>query len=508
MALSRRAALEAALLRSGDASNLTRFQRLRLFVLLGSLTAFGPLSIDMYLPALPAIAPSAWLLVLLRLIQGLTGAAGIVIARAIVRDLYSGSAAARYFSRLILVMGLAPILAPVLGAHDRDSPALARCGAWPARNPASSVSERRQPRRDVEHLWSAHQGYAVRWLCASRRLCLRCDVRLHRWLTVRAAGHLSRFAADLQFDLRDERTRVCGGQPDQRQSRQSHSTGTSSHRRFDRQCDRGLGAAVCGRQRVWTAGRPAAALSTCIERRVHHPERHRAGPLPTPRRGRHRIRAAWRHPERCGGVRRANCRHRGDRHRAADGRRDRDLGPGRDHCPCSYLRPGVVGRQPESRRRVSLSRLSTTRRPPRNRMRTPAGGTDHRLADRGTEPRPAARHRCPCPIHRRRSAHRRRKGRRAAIDQDGPTLTAGLPWNQARVSAIACSCGVGRLDRVSAHPNHVPFPSVSNPTHSFAPMYILMYPAASTIDTSTLNCQVHNCDHLQTWSYRSRSTTT
>jgi DHA1 family bicyclomycin/chloramphenicol resistance-like MFS transporter len=64
-----------------------------------------------------AIAPSAWLLVVLRLIQGLTGAAGIVIARAIVRDLYSGSAAARYFSRLILVMGLAPILAPVLGAQ-------------------------------------------------------------------------------------------------------------------------------------------------------------------------------------------------------------------------------------------------------------------------------------------------------------------------------------------------------------------------------------------------------
>jgi len=46
----------AALRRSGNPSNLTRVQRLRLFVLLGSLTAFGPLSIDMYLPALPAIA--------------------------------------------------------------------------------------------------------------------------------------------------------------------------------------------------------------------------------------------------------------------------------------------------------------------------------------------------------------------------------------------------------------------------------------------------------------------
>ncbi len=156
-------------------STLTRIERLRLFVLLGGLTAFGPLSIDMYLPALPAIsrdlvssesliqltltacliglalgqlvagpvsdslgrrrpllvgvaiyvvasllcalAPSAILLVALRLVQGLAGAAGIVVARAIVRDMYSGVAAARYFSRLILVMGVAPILAPVLGGQ-------------------------------------------------------------------------------------------------------------------------------------------------------------------------------------------------------------------------------------------------------------------------------------------------------------------------------------------------------------------------------------------------------
>jgi DHA1 family bicyclomycin/chloramphenicol resistance-like MFS transporter len=146
-----------------------------MFVLLGGLTAFGPLSIDMYLPALPAIgrdlaasesviqltltacliglaigqvvagpvsdalgrrrplligvaayvltsllcavAPTAPILVALRLLQGLAGAAGIVIARAIVRDLYSGVAAARYFSRLILIFGIAPILAPVLGAQ-------------------------------------------------------------------------------------------------------------------------------------------------------------------------------------------------------------------------------------------------------------------------------------------------------------------------------------------------------------------------------------------------------
>jgi DHA1 family bicyclomycin/chloramphenicol resistance-like MFS transporter len=64
-----------------------------------------------------AFAPTAWILVVLRLIQGLAGAAGIVVARAIVRDMYSGVPAARYFSRLILVMGLAPILAPVLGGQ-------------------------------------------------------------------------------------------------------------------------------------------------------------------------------------------------------------------------------------------------------------------------------------------------------------------------------------------------------------------------------------------------------
>src|SRR3989441_3272854 len=164
-----------ALTRSEVAPVETWFRRARIFVLLGGLTAFGPLSIDMYLPALPAIgrdlaasesviqltltaclvglavgqifagplsdrlgrrrplligvagyvlaslmcatAPAAPLLVGFRLLQGLAGAAGIVIARAIVRDLYAGSAAARYFSRLILIFGIAPILAPVLGAQ-------------------------------------------------------------------------------------------------------------------------------------------------------------------------------------------------------------------------------------------------------------------------------------------------------------------------------------------------------------------------------------------------------
>lgn len=64
-----------------------------------------------------AFAPTIELLVVLRLLQGLGGAAGIVIARAVARDLYSGRRLVVIFSRLILVNGLAPILAPVIGGQ-------------------------------------------------------------------------------------------------------------------------------------------------------------------------------------------------------------------------------------------------------------------------------------------------------------------------------------------------------------------------------------------------------
>ncbi len=64
-----------------------------------------------------ALAPTIGLLVVLRLVQGLAGAAGIVIARAVARDLYSGRRLVIIFSRLILVNGLAPILAPVIGGQ-------------------------------------------------------------------------------------------------------------------------------------------------------------------------------------------------------------------------------------------------------------------------------------------------------------------------------------------------------------------------------------------------------
>ncbi|MFI6315954.1 multidrug effflux MFS transporter [Nonomuraea sp. NPDC050556] len=146
-----------------------------LLLILGALSAIGPLSIDMYLPALPAIteemltgpaqvqltltacligvsvgqvlagplsdvrgrrmpllvgiagyavasllcafAPSVTVLIVLRLLQGILGGAALVIVRAVVRDLYDGAAIARIFATLMLVSGLAPILAPIAGAQ-------------------------------------------------------------------------------------------------------------------------------------------------------------------------------------------------------------------------------------------------------------------------------------------------------------------------------------------------------------------------------------------------------
>lgn len=155
----------------------TKFKsgKLGLVVIIGALSAFGPLSIDMYLPGLPslnqelggpawqvqltltacllglaggqivagplsdtlgrrrpllfglflyavasllcALAPSTPFLILLRLIQGAAGAAGIVIARAIVRDLFVGDEIVRFFSLTMLINGAAPILAPVIGGQ-------------------------------------------------------------------------------------------------------------------------------------------------------------------------------------------------------------------------------------------------------------------------------------------------------------------------------------------------------------------------------------------------------
>jgi drug resistance transporter, Bcr/CflA subfamily len=142
---------------------------------LGTLAAIGPLSIDMYLPSLPslttdlhtsaslaqlsitacllgislgqlfmgslsdirgrriplligliaytaasllcAVNSSIGGLIALRFIQGMAGSAGIVISRAMVRDLYSGAEMMKFLSLLMLVNGLGPVLAPIIGGQ-------------------------------------------------------------------------------------------------------------------------------------------------------------------------------------------------------------------------------------------------------------------------------------------------------------------------------------------------------------------------------------------------------
>lgn len=144
-------------------------------VLLAALSAFGPLSLDMYLPGLPpltrdlhttasaaqltitacmiglgvgqviagplsdargrrrpllagiigytaasvacAASPTVGVLVVMRLLQGMAGSVGIVIARAIVRDLAGGTVAARLFGVLMGITGVVPVAAPLVGGQ-------------------------------------------------------------------------------------------------------------------------------------------------------------------------------------------------------------------------------------------------------------------------------------------------------------------------------------------------------------------------------------------------------
>lgn len=80
---------------------LTKRMRLFLTLFLGMMSAMAPLSTDMYLPALPEFTTDF----------------GIVIARAIARDVAEGVELTRFFAILMMVNGLAPILAPVIGGQ-------------------------------------------------------------------------------------------------------------------------------------------------------------------------------------------------------------------------------------------------------------------------------------------------------------------------------------------------------------------------------------------------------
>ena len=67
--------------------------------------------------ALCAVAPDVTTLVVLRGLQGFLGSIVVVVNRAVVRDCWEGAEAARVFSKLLLVFGAAPILAPLVGAQ-------------------------------------------------------------------------------------------------------------------------------------------------------------------------------------------------------------------------------------------------------------------------------------------------------------------------------------------------------------------------------------------------------
>lgn len=157
----------------GDA--LSRGQRLVYILVLGALTALGPFTIDLYLPAFPileselgvsaaaiqltltgtmlgfgfgqlvvgpwsdkvgrrlplmlatgfhvlasvgaALSEDIVWLGLFRVLQGFGAAAGGVVAMAMVRDLFGGKPLVRMLSRLALISGLAPVLAPVIGSQ-------------------------------------------------------------------------------------------------------------------------------------------------------------------------------------------------------------------------------------------------------------------------------------------------------------------------------------------------------------------------------------------------------
>lgn len=152
---------------------MTKKQRTKLILILGAIAALGPLSIDMYLPSFPSIAKdlsvttaeisltltayfigislgqliygplidrygrkppllvglalyivssvacafsaNLELLIISRLFLALGGSVGMVSARAMVRDLFETKDVAKVFSSLILVMGVAPIVAPAIG---------------------------------------------------------------------------------------------------------------------------------------------------------------------------------------------------------------------------------------------------------------------------------------------------------------------------------------------------------------------------------------------------------
>ncbi|PFG40620.1 DHA1 family bicyclomycin/chloramphenicol resistance-like MFS transporter [Georgenia soli] len=72
-------------------------------------------SLHVVASVLCALTPGIWPLIVLRVIQGIGNAAATVTAMAVIRDRYSGAGASVLMSRLMLVIGVAPLLAPTVG---------------------------------------------------------------------------------------------------------------------------------------------------------------------------------------------------------------------------------------------------------------------------------------------------------------------------------------------------------------------------------------------------------
>ena len=116
----------------------------------------GPLIVGLVLfvvaSALCAFSTSVAVLIALRLVQGLAGAVGLVIAQAAGRDIYEGKQLTRYYGRIVVLSGLAAIVAPVIGGQLATAARLARLLRRPRRgrrpsscSPSSSGSRRRCP---------------------------------------------------------------------------------------------------------------------------------------------------------------------------------------------------------------------------------------------------------------------------------------------------------------------------------------------------------------------------
>lgn len=145
-----------------------------LVLLLGTLSAFGPLSLDMYLPGLPAMTSSLhtsasliqmsistcivglalgqlvigpisdrigrktpliiglavfaitsfalaftsniWIFLAIRFLQGLAGASGNVLSRAIAKDMFTGKKLTRFYANLMSINGVFPVISPIIGS--------------------------------------------------------------------------------------------------------------------------------------------------------------------------------------------------------------------------------------------------------------------------------------------------------------------------------------------------------------------------------------------------------